>query len=258
MSVRAGFTFFFCSALYFAQVIPLSAISKTMFVAERSGLVLRAKPDKSASKLAIIPYGTQLRIDEDDKNPSSILIEGMQSTWAATEYRGKSGYIATLYLLPLPVPDAGCEDFECYGLQLLPANTIEESKRREEMLKIFGFYTTLHEGATCKSGFGISTTSLNTVQVQLLLRAIMANEFPGLLKPFLTQLTAPDKEGVRHIRPMQNKARTRAFSAEISIRDSTPNWWVRLNTHHVIPDMPASWRRALSKNTVRRGLIVRR
>ncbi len=94
------------------------------YVAAKSGLSMRDKPDAKAAVLVKIPYGTKLTVNYPEEI-INISTEGMEGAWAKTTYNGKTGYIVNSYLLPGAPPKAGTKTMKDYLSQLsAPAGTL--------------------------------------------------------------------------------------------------------------------------------------
>ncbi len=86
------------------------------YVAAKSGLSIREKPDANGKVLDKIPYGTKINVHYD--SIKTINVEGMIAAWAKVAYNGKSGYIVNAYLLRLPPPKAGIKEMKQYFKQV--------------------------------------------------------------------------------------------------------------------------------------------
>ncbi len=90
-------------------VISLDAAAQlmggTMYVAAKTGLSIREKPDVAAKVLDKIPYGTKITIlRNDEEELKSIVTEGILGYWQKVKYNNKTGYILDSYLFPWPPP----------------------------------------------------------------------------------------------------------------------------------------------------------
>jgi uncharacterized protein YgiM (DUF1202 family) len=90
--------FIFFSSIAHAQ-------EAVMYVAAKSGLSIREAPGISAKVIDKIPYGTKITASYK-YDTAMVNTEEIESYWAKTNYKGKSGYIVSAYLLPLPPPGA--------------------------------------------------------------------------------------------------------------------------------------------------------
>lgn len=127
--------FFFQSA----QAIDYYGIGDTLFVWAQSGLTLRVTPSQQAEKLALLPYGTAVIVQEDsysdrqemsvteikplksgDKNFPGYTIKGH---WVKVSVHGKEGFVFDGYLSTLPpVRPVG-------GKQKFPEEPVEYCRR---------------------------------------------------------------------------------------------------------------------------------
>jgi hypothetical protein len=76
----------------------------TMYVAAKSGLSIREKPDAAAKVLDKIPYGTKITLIQDTAELKSITTEGIVGYWQKVKYNNKTGYILDSYLFPWSPP----------------------------------------------------------------------------------------------------------------------------------------------------------
>lgn len=104
---------FFCSDS-FAQY--------SCYAAARSGLSMREQPNTGAKVLEKIPYGEKLMTVAGDVNQPVISTEGFSGFWWKVNYNGKTGYIVSSYVLPLPAPKAGTKTLQEYFAQVSAAN----------------------------------------------------------------------------------------------------------------------------------------
>lgn len=75
-----------------------------MYVAAKSGLSIREKPDAAAKVLDKIPYGTKITLIYDTVELKSLVTEGITGYWQKVKYNNKTGYILDSYLFPWPPP----------------------------------------------------------------------------------------------------------------------------------------------------------
>jgi hypothetical protein len=78
--------------------------SGTLYVAAKTGLSMRERPDAEANVLEKIPYGTKISIIPVDEELKSIMTEGIEGYWQKVKYNNKTGYILDSYLFPWPPP----------------------------------------------------------------------------------------------------------------------------------------------------------
>ena len=76
----------------------------TMYVAAKSGLSIREKPEIGAKVLDKIPYGTKITLIEYGEEKKSIVTEGITGFWGKVKYNNKTGYIVDSYLFPWAPP----------------------------------------------------------------------------------------------------------------------------------------------------------
>ncbi len=94
----------------------------TYYAAAKSGLSMREQPSTSAKVLEKIPYGEKLITVSGDANQAAISTEGFNGFWWKVNYNGKTGYIVSSYVLPLPAPKAGTKKLQEYFAQVSAAN----------------------------------------------------------------------------------------------------------------------------------------
>jgi hypothetical protein len=94
----------------------------TYYAAAKSGLSIREQPSTSAKVLDKIPYGEKLMTVAGDVNQPAISTEGFNGFWWKVNYNGKTGYIVSSYVLPLPAPKAGTKTLQEYFAQVSAAN----------------------------------------------------------------------------------------------------------------------------------------
>jgi len=96
----------------FAQQAP-------MYVAAKTGLSIREKPDAAAKVLDKIPYGTKITLIDEDGDWKDIVTEGLTGYWRKVKFNNKTGYIVDSYLFPWPPPKlATVKDMKQYLLQV--------------------------------------------------------------------------------------------------------------------------------------------
>jgi hypothetical protein len=97
--------------------VPMAQMPGTFYVASKSGLSIREKPDAKATVLGKIPYGTKITISYPE-NESKINTEGIDGVWAKTTFGGKTGYIVNSYLFSSPPPKPTIKTMKEYLAQL--------------------------------------------------------------------------------------------------------------------------------------------
>ncbi|MBK7561398.1 MAG: SH3 domain-containing protein [Chitinophagaceae bacterium] len=76
----------------------------TMYVAAKTGLSIREKPETGAKVLDKIPYGTKITLLEYGEEKKSIVTEGILGYWQKVKFNNKTGYIVDTYLFPWAPP----------------------------------------------------------------------------------------------------------------------------------------------------------
>jgi len=90
----------------------------TYFVAAKTGLSIREKPDASSKVLDKIPYGTKVTTIDEDLEWKEIVTENMTGYWKKVKFNNKTGYIVDNYLLPWAPPKlATIKDLKQYLAQ---------------------------------------------------------------------------------------------------------------------------------------------
>lgn len=106
------------------MLIVLSVAAKaqmdgTYFVAAKSGLSLREKPDVNSKLLDKIPYGTKVTTIPEDGGWKDITTEGLVGYWKKVSFNNKTGYVVDNYLLPWAPPKlASIKDLKHYLAQV--------------------------------------------------------------------------------------------------------------------------------------------
>jgi uncharacterized protein YgiM (DUF1202 family) len=107
--------FLFC--LLFVA-IKLLAQENTMYVAAKTGLNIREKPDVNAKVLDKIPYAAKIVLQEPGEEAKRIITEGFTGYWQKVTYNNKTGYIIDSYLLPIAPPESGTKTMKDYMAQV--------------------------------------------------------------------------------------------------------------------------------------------
>jgi hypothetical protein len=99
MYKTAGFTLLctFITILVFAQ-------DNRLYVAAKTGLNLREKPESAAKVIVKIPYGTAVTIEHAGEETKRVEVEGFTGYWKKVMHNNQTGYIIDAFLLPLPPP----------------------------------------------------------------------------------------------------------------------------------------------------------
>ena len=90
--------------LLFLSLSVAAQQSGTLYVAAKTGLSIREKPDASAKVVDKIPYGTKITLIRQEEELKSITTEGILGYWQKVKYNNKTGYILDSYLFPWPPP----------------------------------------------------------------------------------------------------------------------------------------------------------
>ena len=94
----------FLSTLLFNVIVVPAQQSGTMFVAAKTSLSIREKPNAEAKVIDKIPYGTKITIIQAEEELKTITVEGMKGYWQKVNYNNKTGFIIDSYLFPSPPP----------------------------------------------------------------------------------------------------------------------------------------------------------
>jgi hypothetical protein len=103
-----------------ALLLGLSVFSfaqSNLYVAAKSGLSMRDKPDAKATVIGKIPYGTRISVAYPEEIVN-ITTEGIVGAWGKVTYGGKTGYIVNAYLFPYAPPKATVKTMKEYLAQL--------------------------------------------------------------------------------------------------------------------------------------------
>lgn len=177
------YLFLFTSIICFAQ--------PNQYVAAKSGLSMRDKPDAKATVIGKIPYGTKITISYGDI--VNINTEGMEGAWAKVTYSGKTGYIVNSYVFPAPPPKATVKTMKEYLAQLsVPfgaklvvksgnMNNVEEGgwELQKQLYKNGGEWQEMHGYEYMSNAYFLP--QFNTTQGFLLVR--MIPEFKDIFGP---------------------------------------------------------------------------
>jgi uncharacterized protein YgiM (DUF1202 family) len=90
--------------MLFASLSSFAQQQGTMYVAAKTGLSIREKPEVGSKVLDKIPYGTKITLLEFGKEKIGITTEGILGYWGKVKYNNKTGYIVDSYLFPWPPP----------------------------------------------------------------------------------------------------------------------------------------------------------
>lgn len=90
-----------------------------MYVAAKTGLSIREKPDAAAKVLDKIPYGTKITLLELGEERKGNTSEGLLGFWQKVSYKNKTGFVLDSYLLPWASPKlATIKDMKNYLAQV--------------------------------------------------------------------------------------------------------------------------------------------
>ncbi len=95
---------FILMGILLVSIAGYSQHSGAMYVAAKSGLSIREKPDANAKVLDKIPYGTKISMTIPDEELIPVVAEGIRGYWQRVKYNNKTGYIVDSYLFPWPPP----------------------------------------------------------------------------------------------------------------------------------------------------------
>jgi hypothetical protein len=98
-----------------------SAQETSLYVAAKTGLSIREKPEAGAKVLDKIPYGIKIIVQDAGEESHQINTEGLSGYWRKVSYSNKTGYIIDSYLFPFPPPKAGIKTMKDYLAQLSPS-----------------------------------------------------------------------------------------------------------------------------------------
>ena len=107
---------FLFAALLCSLVI--TAQETALYVAAKTGLNIRDKPETSARVLDKIPYAAKISLKESNEQNKKINTEGFIGYWRKVTYNSITGYIIDAYLLPYPPPNAGTKTMKEYLSQV--------------------------------------------------------------------------------------------------------------------------------------------
>lgn len=97
-----------------------AAQNNFQYVAIKTGLSIREKPDVNAKVIEKIPYATKIQVLPGDPDMKMIITEGMTGFWRKAKYNNKTGYIIDSYLLPWAPPKTTVKTLKDYFAQISP------------------------------------------------------------------------------------------------------------------------------------------
>jgi Bacterial SH3 domain len=110
---------FFLTLLFVSFSAASQLMGGTMYVAAKTGLSVREKPEVGAKVLDKIPYGTKITVLEYGEEKKSITTEGLLGYWQKVKYNNKIGYIIDSYLFAWAPPKlATIKDLKSYLTQI--------------------------------------------------------------------------------------------------------------------------------------------
>jgi hypothetical protein len=119
--------------LFLVLTASAPAQTVTCYVAVKAGMSMREKPDAKAKVLEKIPYSEKLTVNFYSDSVIDITTEGITGKWVKVTYKGKTGYVVSSYLFPLPPPKQGVTTLKAYLAQIStvagPAVTRKGSER---------------------------------------------------------------------------------------------------------------------------------
>ncbi|MEN9548409.1 MAG: hypothetical protein RIR12_1000 [Bacteroidota bacterium] len=98
--MRILFLLFFIST----SVVLNAQISDVMYVAAKTGLSMREKPEAGAKVMEKIPYGAKVNIINAEEMWLPIVTEGMNGYWRRVKFNNQTGYVVDAYLFNVPPP----------------------------------------------------------------------------------------------------------------------------------------------------------
>lgn len=128
--------FFLAACLALVTAAHAQIFPGTYYVAAKSGLSIREKPDATSKVLDKIPYGTKITTIDEDAAWKEIITENLTGYWKKVKYNNKTGYIVDSYLLPWSPPKlATIKDMKQYFAQLAavagPKTVIKSGKMEQ-------------------------------------------------------------------------------------------------------------------------------
>ena len=97
------------------------AQENALYVAAKTGLNIRDKPETTAKVIDKIPYAAKIPLEETSEQSKRINTEGFIDYWRKVTYNNKTGYIIDAYLLPYPPPRADTRTLKEYLVQVSAA-----------------------------------------------------------------------------------------------------------------------------------------
>ena len=101
--------------------INMQAQESIFYVASKTGLNIREKPETGSKVLDKIPYAAKITLTEASEQNKRINTEGFAGYWRKVTYNNKTGFIIDAYLLPYPPPATGTKTIKEYFSQISTA-----------------------------------------------------------------------------------------------------------------------------------------
>lgn len=98
--------------------LTVSAQENFFYVAAKTGLNIREKPQAAAKVMGKIPYAAKISLQEAGEQSKRVDVEGFIGYWKKVTYNDKTGYIIDAYLLPYPPPKADIKTMKEYLSQV--------------------------------------------------------------------------------------------------------------------------------------------
>ncbi len=90
-----------------------SALPVNMYVFAEPSLPLNEQPSATAKELVALPFGASVTVGKPAGNPETR--SGKTGQWVQATYQGKSGWIFSGFLSPVPLPQANCSGLADYA-----------------------------------------------------------------------------------------------------------------------------------------------
>jgi len=98
--------------LFFSSTFWGQKTESPYFIYAMSGLKMRTSPAKDSSLITKIPFGTEVKIIDENLESPEIIIDGLKGRYILTEYADTTGYIFSGYISRIPVPNLTDSWFE--------------------------------------------------------------------------------------------------------------------------------------------------
>ncbi len=103
------------------DVFSVTENTSPLFVSSPNGVSIRSQPGTTGTELTRVPYGEQMAYANSQNYPGtseSVIIEGIPAYWIPVTYKGKTGYIPDVTVLPFPPPAARDSGLESWIAQI--------------------------------------------------------------------------------------------------------------------------------------------